>query len=320
MQRRTFLKHSCAAALISAFPQHTLSGLHLKSKLLKSIGIQLFSLPKLLESSFEEGIRLLAEMGYREIELYGPYSFSAQSAKDRWNAITPMLGFSGSGFFGHTLREIRTILKKHSIKATAMHTDLETLNQHMDQLGEAAARLGVEFVGIPAIPEEKRGSLEDYQRMAVEFNSIGEKAKNVGVKFSYHNHGYGLQELQGQIPFNVILEQTDPQLVFFEMDLYWTTAGGADPVEYLQAYPNRFRLMHVKDMREKVRFSGDGGSPKEWMELFPYMTTVGDGVLDLSAILPVAKRMGVKHFYVEQDMVANPQVALKRSIDYLKSL
>lgn len=289
-------------------------------QLLNNIGIQLFSLPKLLETDFGMTLKMLGQMGYSEVELYGPYTFSAASAQERWQAITPMLGFSGSGFFGQNATQAHQSFKEAGLKPVAMHTDLETLHQHMDQLGEAAATLGIEYVGIAAIPEHKRTSLVEYQKMAAEFNTIGASARKAGLKFYYHNHGYGLKEVQGQVPMKIILDETDPDLVFFEMDLYWTTAGGADPVSYLQDYPQRYRLMHIKDMQEKVQFSGDGSNPQEWMELFPYMTPAGDGVLDLPNILSVAQKMGVKHFFVEQDMAAHPKVALKKSIDYLKSL
>jgi sugar phosphate isomerase/epimerase len=104
------------------------------------------------------------------------------------------------------------------------------------------------------------------------------------------------------------------------MDIFWTTAGGADPVSLLEKYKNRYRLMHVKDMKEKVHFSGDGGDSKQWIELFPYMTTAGNGVLDLKSIIVKAKESGVKHFIVEQDMVNDPAKALKISFDYMASL
>ena len=105
----------------------------------------------------------------------------------------------------------------------------------------------------------KRQSLDDYKKMADAFNVIGENAKKAGVKFGYHNHGYGLKEVNGRIPLRVLLDNTDASLVFLEMDLYWTTAGGADPVELLNHYRGRYRLVHIKDMAKKVHFSGDGG-------------------------------------------------------------
>lgn len=318
MKRRSFLKNTSAAATaLSLFPGLVTS---CDSKNLKSLGVQLFSLPKLLEKNFRGGIKILAKMGYKEIEMYGPYPFSVDSVKEEWKSLTPQLGFSGSGYFGHTPQEVRAILNEYGIKATSAHTDMETLQNRMHQLGEAADQIGFEYIGLPAIPEDRRKALDSYKKVAEEFNYIGEQAKKMGLKFAYHNHGYGLQEMDGQIPLNIILEQTDPSLVFFELDIYWTIAGGANPINYLESYPNRYHLMHLKDMKEKARFSGDGGDPSQWMELFPYMTTVGSGVIDMPSIISVGEKIGVKHYYVEQDFVKNPEVALKKSLEFLKTI
>jgi sugar phosphate isomerase/epimerase len=288
--------------------------------LLNRVGIQLFSVPKLLEKDFRSTIKMLSQMGYKELELYGPYTFSAPEAIERWKSVTPSLGFSGSGYFGLTAQQVKETLKETGMSTPAMHTDFITLQKNMDALGEAGHLLGFEYVGLPLIPPENRKSLEDYKRTADIFNNIGEQARKVGLKFSYHNHGYGLNEIDGQIPLKLILEKTDPKLVYLEMDLFWTVAGGADPVEYLKNYPDRYRLMHVKNMKEKKRFSGDGGDSNQWIELFPYMATAGEGVLDLKTIIVQAQKSGVKHFFVEQDMVVNPEVELKKSLDYIRSL
>ncbi|HWB23841.1 MAG TPA: sugar phosphate isomerase/epimerase [Chitinophagaceae bacterium] len=314
--RRNFLQTaamSAAGVLIS-------KPLFAESRLIKKVGIQLFSVPKGLDTDFEGTIKMLANMGYTEIEMYGPYPFSTQAAKDSWNAVTPSLGFKGSGFFGHTAKEVKSIFKANGMTVPSMHTDLDTLSTAMDKLAEAAHTLGATYVVLPAIPGDKRKTLDDYKKMADNFNAIGASAKKAGIKFGYHNHGYGLKEMDGQIPLRVILDNTDKDLVFFEMDLYWTTAGGADPIELFTHYPNRYNLVHIKDMMKKVHFSGDGGDPKQWIELFPYMTSAGSGVLDLKAILTAAKNNGVKYFIVEQDMVANPEVALKKSYNYVASL
>ena len=319
MEKRDFLKNTVAVVIsCSLFPGKAIGSF--ASKSLTSIGVQLFSLPKLLEKDFGSGIEMLSKMGYKEVELYGPFPFSANSVKEGWKAITPNLGFSGSGYFGHTPQEIKSILADNGIRATSIHTDMVTLQTNMEEIGEASDILGFQYVGIPAIPQEKRMTLDGYRSVAEEFNKIGEQAKKIGLKFSYHNHGYGLQEMDGDIPLNLILNQTDAGLVFFEMDIYWTTAGGADPIAYLEAYPNRYHLMHIKDMKEKVRFSRDGGNPNQWIELFPYMTTAGDGIFDLQSIITAGKKAGVKHFFVEQDMVQQPEIALKKSIDYLDNL
>jgi sugar phosphate isomerase/epimerase len=318
MKRRSFIKNaSLATTALTIFPGLAPS---CNTKSLNTIGVQLFSLPKLLEKDFNAGIKMLAEIGYKEIEMYGPFPFSADSVKEEWMSITPQLGFSGSGYFGHTPQEVKTILKEHRIKVTSVHSDMETMQTRMEQLGEVGNILGSEYVVLPAIPEEKRKTLDDYKRVAEELNKIGEQARKVGLKFAYHNHGYGLNEVDSQIPLDIIFNQTDPTLVFFEMDIYWTVAGGAEPVNYLESYPGRYHLMHIKDMTKTVRFSGDGGNPSQWMELFPYMTTVGDGVLDIPSIISVGHKQGVQHFYVEQDMVDYPEVALKKSFDYLNNI
>lgn len=288
--------------------------------LLDQIGIELFSLPHLLEKDFKGAIEMLARIGYQKIETFGPYTFSTDAAKESWSKVVPSVGFSGSGYFGLSQSEVMSIFKANKMSVPSMHTDLDTLRHNMPALADAAKALGATYVVLPAIPQEERKTLDDYKRRADEFNAIGAEAKRHGVRYGYHNHGYGLHEMEGQIPLHVIIENTDPELVFLEMDIYWTTAGGANPVDLLKAYPGRYRMMHLKDMKQLVHFSGDGGDPAQWVELFPYMTTAGDGVLDLKGIITAAEANGVEHFYVEQDIVADPEVALKKSFDYLQSL
>jgi sugar phosphate isomerase/epimerase len=288
--------------------------------LLKKVGIQFFSLPKLLEQDLAATLAMLAKIGYKEVELYGPYPFSNEAGKKSWAAVTPSLGFSGSGFFGHSATEFKKMLNDNGLSAPSMHSDFDTLEQNMPQLAEAAQVLGTTYVVLPSIPAGRRKTLDDYKKTAEQFNAIGTNAQKNGVKFAYHNHGYGWAPMDGKIPVELIFSGTDPSLVFFEMDLYWTTAAGVDPVTLLKKYTNRYRLMHVKDMIKKMHFSGDGGDSKQWIELFPNMTTAGNGVLDLKTILPAAKANGVEHFIVEQDMVANPDKALKSSYEYLASL
>lgn len=290
------------------------------TKKLKKIGVQLFSVPAGLEKDFEVTITSLAYMGFKELELFGPYPYSAQSAKDRWAAITPMLGFSGSGYFGKSEAYVKSIFDANGLTIPAIHTDLDTLEQNMESLGKAAKVLGFKYVILPAIPEERRKNLDDYKKMADTFNAIGIAAKREGIKFAYHNHGYGLSEVNGQVPLDMLLDHTDPELVFLEMDLFWTIAGRADPIAYLKRYSGRYRSMHVKDMKAIKHFAGDGGDPSQWISLFPNMVSAGEGVVDLKAIIPVALKNGVNHFFVEQDMVQNPALALKSSFDYLSSI
>jgi sugar phosphate isomerase/epimerase len=290
------------------------------SSVLHNIGIQLFSVPSFLEKDFEGTIALLAGMGYKEIELFGPYPYSADAAKAQWNALSEMLGFSGSGYFGRTEKQLKGLFRSYGLKIPSMHTDLLTLESNMENLGKAGDSLGFTYVVLPAIPEDKRKTLDDYKRMADVFNKIGAEAKSVGLKFAYHNHGYGLSKVDNVVPLELLIDNTDPQLVFFEMDLFWTIAGRADPIALFTKYKNRYRMMHVKDMTEIKTFPGDGNDAAQWMALFPNMTSAGQGAVDLKTIIPAAKKNGVKHFFVEQDLVKDPEIALKQSIDYLRKL
>ncbi len=323
MKRRDFLKSAGILSSVSFIPFAGFATRNLdfyNESLIEEVGIQLFSVPLMLEKDFEQGIELLVNMGFKKLELFGPYPFSSVSNKEHWAALTPRLGFSGSGYFGKTETEVKRILDNYGLSVPSIHTDLDTLEAHMPDIAKAKEVLDFEFIVLPALPAEKRVTMDDYRKTAELFNSIGKSARQVGLKFAYHNHGYGLSELEGQIPMQYLIENTDPDWVFLEMDLFWTTAGRAEPLDYLKNYPGRYHLMHVKDMKTKQNFSGDGGDPGQWMELFPHMCSAGDGVLDLEKIIPQAIESGVKHFIVEQDMVQDPAVALQKSIDYLKSL
>ncbi|NND32635.1 MAG: sugar phosphate isomerase/epimerase [Saprospiraceae bacterium] len=309
--RRNFIKNALTPLAINK-----LTGM-LEFDKIKNIGIQLFSLPKLLEDDFLMTIKMLAKIGYTELEFFGPYSFSHPAAHEGWKVITPMLGFSGSGYFGKDIQEIKMILDDHDMTSPSAHTDLNTLIHHMDQMAEAAHILGHQYVILPAIPDDRRQSLDDYSRIAETFNQIGENAKKAGIKFTYHNHGYGIKPWGEVSPLEIIFNETDPELVFFEMDIYWTAAGGADPVSWLRKYGSRYRLLHIKDMKPRKEFSGDGNDAPQWIELFPFMTSAGDGDLGVEEIVETAQSTGVEHFIVEQDMVVNPERALARSFDFL---
>lgn len=316
MKRRTFLQHSGVLSLASIAPGSVFSA----NGLIGKVGLGLFSIPKMLDANVDTAFGMLHQMGYREVELYGPYEFSTAKAKQSWAAVTPQLGFKGSGFYGKTAGEMVKLAKKHGLSIPSMHTDLDTLMNNISPLLDAANEVGASYVVLPAIPDEYRKTEEDYKRIADIFNKIGADASKQNVRFAYHNHGYGLQVKDGRMPLDVILDNTDPQLVYFEMDLYWTIAGGADPLQLFSKHKGRYKMVHVKDMKEKKRFEGDGGDATQWIKLFPYMTSAGSGVFDLPKILTSAKANGVEHFFVEQDMVADPEVSLKKSIDYLKTL
>lgn len=286
---------------------------------LDRIGVQLFTLPKLVEEGVDAAFAMLAGLGYQEVELFGPFPYSVPAVQEQWRALAPRLGFSGSGYFGLTAAQFRARLDAHGLTAPSMHVDLDTLRDRTAQVAEDAHILNTSYAGLPAIPEERRRTLDDYRRMADEINAIGTRAKPLGFKLLYHNHGYGFTPMEGQIPTRMLFDRLDPSVVALEMDTFWTVAGGADPVELLDAYPRLYRLMHVKDMARPVRFK-EGGTMQDVMALMPAITTDGSGVLDLPRILGHAKKNGVEHFYVEQDLAADPATQLGTSIKNLRAM
>jgi sugar phosphate isomerase/epimerase len=286
---------------------------------LDRLGVGLFTVPKSLDHDFDGTLAMIAGLGYKEVEFFGPYSFSVQAAQDGWKGAAAALGFAGSGLFGRTPRQVREVLDRNGLTSPSMHVDLDTLRDRTEQVGEAAHEIGWKYCGLAMIDAERRRTLDDYKRNGDLLNEIGMRAKASGFKVLYHNHGYGFTPLEGQIPERVLFDRLDPSVVSLEMDIFWTVAGGADPVELLDAYPKLYRLMHVKDMSKIGRFTR-GGDMQEIMGLFPLMTTAGNGVFDLPRILGHAKRNGVEHFYVEQDLAADPPAQLAASERYLSTV
>ncbi len=287
---------------------------------LDRIGVQLFSLPKLLEQDLDAALAMLAGLGYQEVELFGPFPFSVPAVQQQWRSMAPMLGFSSSGFFGLTAAQFRARLDAHGLTAPSMHVDLDTLRDHTDQVAEAAHTFGMRYAGLAAIPEELRRTLDDFRRMADELNTIGTRATALGFKLLYHNHGYGFTPTDdGKIPTRVLFDRLDPAVIALEMDTFWTVAGGADPVELLDAYPRLYRLMHVKDAARQVRLA-QGGTMQDIMSLMSAIAPDGTGVLDLPRILGHAKKNGVEYFYVEQDLAADPPTQLGASIRNLRAM
>lgn len=319
MKRRKFLKNTAAASPLLTVPVNWIKDF-IEDKTLTSIGLQLFSLPQLLNQDLKQGIAMISSMGYNEIELFGPYPFSVTAAKENWAEVTRPYGGIQSGYFGQSQKEFKRLIQAHNLKITSMHIDLQSLEEKMDELCDAANNLGASYLVLPSIPAERRKSLEDYKRMADTFNTIGEEAKKRGVRFAYHNHGYGWVENNGQRPIDIIFNETDPDIVFFQMDVFWTAAAGVDIIACLNNHPDRYHSMHLKDMKEAVRFEKNGENSSEWFSLFPAITSCGDGVLNLKEIIQTAQKVGVKHFFVEQDIAPQPQQSLLQSHQYLDKI
>jgi len=281
------------------------------------VGVQLFTIPKMVDANFKGTLQLLSAIGYKEVELFGPYPFSAQESIDQFNQLKPMLGLKNDAFYGYSIEETAKMFNDFGLTVPSMHTDFITLRKSLDKMLDEVAQLNTKYLVLPAIQEEK-STLDHYKRFAEEFNGFGEKMKRYGITFVYHNHGYEHVERNGEVPMDYLIKNTDADTVKYELDIFWMKAAGAEPIQFLKTYPDRYKMLHLKDAVKAFRFSGDGGSPDQWMAGFPLMADPGDGVYDIAGIIEQAKKSGVDHYFLERDIAPQPEETLKNSFKNLE--
>jgi sugar phosphate isomerase/epimerase len=316
--RRSFLKNSglAAGALIST---GLLSGFdtHLKKP---QWGVQLFTLPAFLSNDFTGALKKISSAGYRQVEFFGPYEFSHPQTIERWKGIAAQLGIAKNAFYGYKPAEIKKIMDDLNLISPSVHLDILTMREGLETAADQLSKLNVKYVAIPALLDIAVRHADGYKQLADEFNSFGKVLNSFGMTFVYHNHGYEHALVDGEVPLKILLEHTDPRLVSFELDIFWMQAAGASPVQFLTDYPGRFKLMHIKDAAEKIRFSGDGTTPEQWMALFPKMADPGNGVFDLQTIIGAGLNSGTEIFLLERDISPNPDQTLVNSFNHLSSL
>ncbi len=277
MNRRIFLHRSFSSAVVAKFG---LGGSGFAKRRLSKIGLQLYTVRRELEKDFAGTLGKVAALGFVEVEF--------------------------AGYFKHTPQEVRNILARYQLSAPSAHITTAALRDNLQEAIDAAQAIGHQYLVCGYLPAEERRSVGDYKKLVELFNRAGERLRRVGIQFGYHNHDFEFVTMDGKLPYDVILAGTDPQLVKMELDLYWITKGGQDPLKYFSIYPGRFPLVHVKDM---------DGTPKH------FFTEVGQGTIDFGKIFAAAQKAGIKHYFVEQDETpASPFSSIKLSMDYLKRL
>ncbi len=181
---------------------------------------------------------------------------------------------------------------------------IEAFREDLSGVLAAATTVGHRYLILPWLAEEDRGSLEGYRALVQEMNQLGLACQEAGIRFGYHNHEFEFETVDGGRPFDVLLNETDPALVTFELDLFWTTHGGGDVLSYFETHPGRFALCHVKG-----REAGTGR-----------MVDVGDGDIPWEAIFAQSRAAGFEHFLVEHDLPDDAMRTIRRSRSYLEGL
>jgi sugar phosphate isomerase/epimerase len=244
------------------------------------IGIQLYTVRRELFRDPEATLARIARLGYREVE-FTSYPPGPPSA-------------------------VRAMLDRHGLTAPASHVSLDTLYGNWEAALEQAAGIGQRYLVVAFVPPPARRTLDDWKRLAAAFNRAGEAARRHELRFCYHNHDYEFASLAGEIPYDVLLSATDRNLVELELDLYWITKGGRDPLEYFSRWPGRFPLVHVKDM---------DATPRRWF------TEAGRGTIDFRRIFRRSAQAGIRHYFYEQDETQGDVFkSAETSYTYLRSL
>ena len=248
---------------------------------LERIGIQLYSVRDEMKRDVAATLARLSEIGYREVEF--------------------------AGYFGKSPAEIRQLLTANNLTAPSTHVPYELLKGNWDKTLEDAVAMGHQWVTIPYLSDNVRGTTASWRSVAKEFNAGAQRARARGLRFAYHNHDFEFKTVDGQVPLDILLAETDPALVDFEMDVYWTVRGGADPQAYFRKHPSRFPLLHIKD---------SAGPPDHTQ------TDVGAGKIDFAGLLRLdaSQQKAVKHAFIEHDQPANPFTFAKNSFDNLSRL
>jgi sugar phosphate isomerase/epimerase len=296
MNRREFISSSLAA--VTGLYGAKLHGAATSSR---PIGLQMYTVRDLAEKDLAGVLSAVSKIGYKEVELY-------------WN------------LYSRPAAELRKMLDDHGLGAPSGHVDYNGFETKLDYV----RTLGFQYVVCPMLPEEMWNSVDGYKRAAQQFNIWGEMAKKLGMRFAFHNHNYEFKRFPPQrsksgivgdpgfppqqsksgtagdpgsgetTGFEQIVKQTDPQLVWLELDCYWLTQAGLDPVEELKRYARRARMIHIKDRKPGFAPSTVKDAAAE------HFTEVGTGTINWKAVIATANKIGVEHFFVEQDSMERP--------------
>ena len=256
-----------------------------KSK--KEISLQLYSLRDDISKDYDAVIRKIGEMGYTSVEA---------------------AGYDNGKFYGKTPAEFKQDVENAGMTVLSSHTAKQLSEQELqskdfseslkwwDECILAHQEAGAKYIVAPGMPTPK--SLEDLQTYCEYYNEIGKRCKEKGLFFGYHNHVHEFTKIEDRVMYDYMIENTDPEYVFFQMDVYWTVMGKQSPVDYFNKYPGRFETLHIKDDKELGQ----------------------SGMVGFDAIFRNTDVAGTKYLIVEVEQYNfTPEESVKKSLDYLLS-
>jgi len=281
INRRDFLQFSGAA----------LGTLALRNSLFAAagqfpLGVQLYTVRDQAEKDLGAVLAHISMIGYTEVETY-------------WNVYT------------HPAKELRSMILANGLSVPSGHFDYDGLESKLDY----AKELGVHYVVCPMLPKDMWTSADGFKKAADQFNKWGEQVHGMGMQFGFHNHNYEFQKFGNTTGFDILTSGTDAKLVCLEMDCYWITQAGQDPVAMLNRFGSRVQLLHLKDRMPGFPTSQTMGPAAE------HMTEVGSGTIDWKTVIATAQKTGVKHYFVERDNGSTPAFeSLRISYENLRKI
>lgn len=249
-------------------------------------GVQLYTVRDEVSKGLPAILKAIRGMGYSEVESY-------------WDV------------YNHPAAELRKMIQDSGLTIHSGHFNYEGLDSKLDY----AAELGLQFVICPMLPKEMWTSLDGFKKAAGQFNLWGERIRKMGMQFGFHNHNYEFRRFGETTGFDTLMSRTDPRLTCLEMDCYWITQAGRDPVRVMRDLGTRVKLLHLKDRKPGFPTSQQLDGSAE------HFTPVGTGTIDWKAILTSAKKLGIERLYVEQDSGDRPPLEeLRISIKNLTAI
>jgi len=276
-------------------------------KFTQPLGAELYTVRNILPTAPDATLKAIAEIGYREVEtdhqtllqlapLFQKYGLKPIAC----HFETPLITGNWKPWIARRAQQKQAFAAEGSTWAQAV---------------EDAKKLGVEYMVMAYILPEERGGADYFKQVADKMNKAGMETRAAGMQFCYHNHCFEFQGEPGARPIDIFLDRWDKRAVNLEMDVFWVSVGGGDPVEMLQRLNGRVPLLHLKDKAK--------GTPVLYEEAKAgnAFKEVGAGVLDFPAILKASKAAGTQHYFVEQDQTpGDPVASLRQSYQYLRDL
>jgi len=306
MKRRDFLKTTGSSALAAMIMSRVSAS---KASALRTpIGLQLFTVMFALEHDFEQTMKSVAEIGYREVETIGTFGRDPAMIRDlcqKYGLVSPSQHLAPEGLYDVFKGLFAKKISEPDLVKHYLHVFRpDNITAVIDEGIKNAKLMGQTFIVWPILFEEQLAPSATLDQFIKAFNIAGDMCAREGLIFTYHNHDREFKKAEGVVPYDVILQNTNPKTVKMELDFYWATKGGASPAHYFKTYPDRYKMGHLKDM-----------------DTHGNITNVGEGTIDFPELIKLAKEAGIKHYYVENDNPsANPVNDARISYNYLKKV